>query len=50
VAGQTGNPLTVSRLVRIKLVRIKLDENVTIAAQPVLIKHGHDVHTVHDED
>jgi predicted nuclease of predicted toxin-antitoxin system len=31
-------------------VRIKLDENVTIAAQPVLIKHGHDVHTVHDED
>jgi hypothetical protein len=36
--------------VRIKLVRIKLDENVTIAAQPVLIKHGHDVHTVHDED
>ncbi len=31
-------------------MRIKLDENVTIAAQPVLIKHGHDVHTVHDED
>ena len=31
-------------------MRIKLDENVTIAAQPVLIKHGHDVHTVHNED
>ncbi|MGQ0773636.1 MAG: DUF5615 family PIN-like protein [Pseudonocardiales bacterium] len=31
-------------------MRIKLDENVTSAAQPVLIKYGHDVHTVHDED
>ena len=30
-------------------MRIKLDENVTSAAQPVLIKNGHDVHTVHDE-
>ncbi|MGH3813321.1 MAG: DUF433 domain-containing protein, partial [Pseudonocardiaceae bacterium] len=40
VAGQAGNPRTVSRL-----VRIKLDENLTMAAQAVLIKHGHDVHT-----
>jgi predicted nuclease of predicted toxin-antitoxin system len=31
-------------------VRIKLDENLIVAAQAVLIKHGHDVHTVHDED
>ncbi|MCA1674245.1 MAG: DUF5615 family PIN-like protein [Actinobacteria bacterium] len=31
-------------------MRIKLDENLTIAAQAVFIKHGHDVHTVHDED
>jgi predicted nuclease of predicted toxin-antitoxin system len=30
-------------------VRIKLDENITIAVQAVLIKHGHDVHTVHGE-
>lgn len=31
-------------------MRIKLDENVTVAARQVLGQFGHDAHSVHDED
>lgn len=31
-------------------MRVKLDENITVAAQDILVALGHDVDTVADED
>jgi len=31
-------------------MKLKLDENITVAAKQLLAAHGHECHTVADED